>query len=62
MGQCSTIIYLVNNQQSVSERIVDIGQFCTEMDADLQKLFGGIELEVDAKVLQKTISKIKGNL
>jgi len=62
MGQCSTLIYLINNQHSTSERIVDIGQFCTELDADLQKVFGGIELEVNPKVVQKTISRIKGNL
>jgi hypothetical protein len=62
MGQCSTLIYLINNQHSISERMVDIGQFCAEMDTDLQKVFGGIELEVDANVVQKTISKIKENL
>jgi hypothetical protein len=61
MGQCSTLIYLINNQHSVSERIVDIGQFCTEIDADLQKVFGGIEFEVNPQVVQKTISRIKGN-
>ena len=62
MGKCSTLVYLINNQRFIFERIVDIGQFCTEIDVDLQKVFGGIELEVDPKVVQKTLSKIKANL
>ena len=62
MGKSSTLIYFINNQHLISERIVNIGELCTTIDADLQKVFGGVEIEINPKIVQKTISKIKGSL
>ena len=62
MGNCSTLMYFINNQHVLSERILDFGLYCNEIDAELDQLFGGIEIEVDPNIVKKTLALIKANI
>jgi hypothetical protein len=55
-------MYFINNQHVLSERILDFGLYCNEIDAELDQLFGGIEIEIDPKVVKKTLALIKANM
>jgi hypothetical protein len=61
MGNCSTLIYVINNQHILSERILDFGVICNDIDADLDQVFGEIEFQVDPDVVKKTLALIKAN-
>ncbi len=61
MGKCSTLIYSIDNLEEPSEKLIDFEQYFNEIDANLQLVFNGIELDVHTNLVKKTLALIKEN-
>ncbi|HEY4789572.1 MAG TPA: hypothetical protein VIH57_26160 [Bacteroidales bacterium] len=58
MGKCSTLLYLNDNLNYPSEKIIQIDALMDDMDQTLEGFFRGKEIEVDAQLVSKTMTLV----
>jgi len=62
MENCFTLVYINNNLNNPSERIINVYQLMDEIDAGLDDIFKDTEQEVPSSLVAKTIASIKKEL
>ncbi len=60
MGKCSTLIYSFDNLKETSSKFINLEEYFNEIDASLQLVLKGIELNVNPDLVKKTLALIKG--
>ena len=58
MGKCSTLMYLHDSLDYPEGKVVEIDKLLEGIDTSLEELFKGIEINVDPKLVSRTLALV----
>jgi hypothetical protein len=62
MKNCFTLVYMYDNQNKPSEKLINLSQLLDEIDTGLDEIFKCIEVEAGPSLISMTMARIDKEL